>query len=106
MNRELLLDMLSTPSVSGREVELGKKLYGYAGTFAHRVDTDEIGDVIAVLNPENPCRVLLSGHMDEIGLLVTAVTEEGFLRVNRAGGIFAPLYPGHKVRVMSREGVL
>ena len=52
MNRELLLDMLSTPSVSGREVELGKKLYGYAGTFAHRVDTDEIGDVIAVLNPE------------------------------------------------------
>lgn len=106
MNRDLLFDMLSTPSVSGREVELGKKLYGYAGTFAHRVDTDEIGDVIAVLNPESPCRVLLSGHMDEIGLLVTAVTEDGFLRVNRAGGIFAPLYPGHKVRVMTREGVL
>ena len=81
MNKDLLLQMLSTPSVSGRETTLGKTLYDYAGTFAHQVRTDEIGDVIAVLNPESPLRVLLSGHMDEIGLMVTAVTEDGFLKV-------------------------
>ncbi len=106
MNKELLLDMLSTPSVSGSEIEIGKKLYEYAGTFSQEVRTDEIGDVVAVLNPENPFRVMLSGHMDEIGLMVTAVTEEGFLRVNRTGGVFAPLYPGHQVQVITEKGPL
>ena len=94
MNKDLLLQMLSTPSVSGRETTLGKTLYDYAGTFAHQVRTDEIGDVIAVLNPESPLRVLLSGHMDEIGLMVTAVTEDGFLKVTRIGGIRTSNLPG------------
>ena len=106
MNKELLWEMLSTPSASGRETELGKKLYGYAGTFSHQVRTDEIGDVVAVLNPDCGFRVLLAGHMDEIALLVTAVTQEGFLRVNRTGGVFAPLYPGHKVQVITEHGPL
>ena len=106
MNKELLWEMLSTPSASGRETELGKKLYGYAGTFSHQVRTDEIGDVVAVLNPDCGFRVLLAGHMDEIALLVTAVTQEGFLRVNRTGGVFAPLYPGHKVQVITERGPL
>lgn len=106
MNKELLWEMLSTPSASGRETELGKKLYGYAGTFSHQVRTDEIGDVVAVLNPDCDFRVLLAGHMDEIALLVTAVTQEGFLRVNRTGGVFAPLYPGHKVQVITERGPL
>lgn len=106
MNQELLLEMLSTPSVSGCETTLGKKLYDYAGTFAHQVRTDEIGDVVAVLNPESPLRVLLSGHMDEIGLMVTAVTEEGFLKVTRIGEIRTSTYPGHKVRVHTAGGVV
>ena len=106
MNKELLWEMLATPSASGRETELGKKLYGYAGTFSHQVRTDEIGDVVAVLNPDCDFRVLLAGHMDEIALLVTAVTQEGFLRVNRTGGVFAPLYPGHKVQVITERGPL
>lgn len=106
MNKDLLLQMLSTPSVSGRETTLGKTLYDYAGTFAHQVRTDEIGDVIAVLNPESPLRVLLSGHMDEIGLMVTAVTEDGFLKVTRIGGIRTSTYLGHKVRVHTAQGVL
>ena len=88
MNKELLWEMLSTPSASGRETELGKKLYSYAGTFSHQVRTDEIGDVVAVLNPDCDFRVLLAGHMDEIALLVTAVTHTivGFLAVVAAYG--------------------
>ena len=104
INKELLLDMLSTPSVSGSEMKMGEKLYKYAETFAHQVRTDEIGDVVAVLNPDSSFRVMLSGHMDEIGLLVTAVTEDGFLRVNRAGGVYASLYPGHQVQVITEQG--
>ena len=94
MNKDLCCKCCPTPSVSGRETTLGKTLYDYAGTFAHQVRTDEIGDVIAVLNPESPLRVLLSGHMDEIGLMVTAVTEDGFLKVTRIGGIRTSHLPG------------
>lgn len=106
MNREFLFEMLTTPSVSGNEIVLEKKIYDYIKPYADEVRTDEIGDVIAVLNPDSPCRVLMSGHTDEIGLMVTAVTEKGMLKVTKLGGIYPSTYLGHKVRVMTDKGII
>jgi endoglucanase len=106
MKKEFLFELLSTPSVSGDELALEKKIYDYIKPYADEVRTDEIGDVIAVLNPESPCRVLLCGHADEIGLMVTAVTEKGFLKVTKIGGIYPSSYLGQKVRVMTETGII
>lgn len=106
MNQEFLFEMLKTPSVSGNEEALGKKIYEYMKDKAHEVKTDEIGDVVAVLNPDSKMKVLLSGHGDEIGLMVTAVTDTGMLKVTKIGGIYASCYLGHKVRVLTENGVL
>lgn len=96
MNKEFLFEMLTTPSVSGNEIALEKKIYDYMKSYADEVRTDEIGDVIAVLNPASPCRVLLCGHADEIGLMVTAVTEKGMLKVTKIGGIYPSTYLGRR----------
>lgn len=106
MNKEFLYEMLTTPSVSGNEIALEKKIYDYMKPYADEVRTDEIGDVIAVLNPESPCRVLLCGHADEIGLMVTAVTEKGMLKVTKIGGIYPSTYLGQKVRIMTENGII
>ena len=106
MNKEFLWELLSTGSVSGNEVELEKKLYDYMQDKADQVRVDELGNVTAVLNPTASFRVLLAGHADEIGLMVTAVGEDGTLMVTDIGGIYTSTYPGHKVRIYTKNGVL
>jgi len=106
MNREFLFEMLRTGSVSGNEAELEKKIYTYMQDRADRVTVDELGNVTASVNPEAPFRVLLTGHADEIGLMVTAVGEDGSLMVTKIGGIYTTGYPGHKVRIYTENGVI
>ncbi|MBR2811857.1 MAG: M42 family peptidase, partial [Solobacterium sp.] len=106
MNREFLFEMLSTGSVSGDEVQLEKKIYDHMQDRADAVDVDELGNVTAVVNPEASFKVLLAGHADEIGLMVSAVGSDGSLMVTEIGGIYPTTYPGHKVRVHTKNGVI
>lgn len=106
MNKEFLFELLKTGSVSGNETELEKKIYDHMQDKADQVTVDELGNVTAALNPEAPFKVLVAGHADEIGLMVTAVGSDGTLMVTRIGGIYTTTYPGHKVRIYTKNGVL
>ncbi|MBQ7059362.1 MAG: M20/M25/M40 family metallo-hydrolase [Firmicutes bacterium] len=106
MNKEFLFDLLSTGSVSGNEAELEKKIYDYMQDKADQVSVDELGNVTAALNPSASFKVLLAGHADEIGLMVTAVGSDGTLMVTKIGGIYTNTYPGHKVRIYTKNGVI
>ena len=106
MNKEFLFDLLRTGSVSGNEAELEKKIYDYMQDKADLVTVDELGNVTAAVNPEAAFRVLLAGHADEIGLMVSAIGSDGTLMVTGIGGVYPTTYPGHKVRVYTKNGVL
>ena len=106
MNKTFLFDMLSTPSVSGDEIALQKKVYEYMKDKADQMITDANGNVISVLNPDSKVKVLLTGHIDEIGLFVSEFTSTGFLKVKNAGGVYTTTYPGHKVRIHTQNGIL
>ena len=106
MNKEFLYELLSTGSVSGNEAELEKKIYDYMQGRADEVTVDELGNVTAAVNPGAPFRVLAAGHADEIGLMVTAVGDDGMLMVTKIGGIYPTAYPGHKVRVYTKNGII
>ena len=88
MNREFLYELLETASVSGFEEEIQRKVIKYARGFADEVYTDEIADVVSIVNPDAKIKVMLSAHMDEIGLMVSHITEKGMLHVSKAGGIY------------------
>ena len=106
MDKEYLYALLNSNSVSGSETEIEKKIYDHMLPIADAVRVDEMGTVTAVLNPEAPFKVLLTGHADEIGLMVTAVTSDGFLKVTSIGGVYATTYPGHKVRIHTKNGIV
>ena len=99
MNKEFLYEMLDTMSVSGHEIGLQKKVIKEMTPYANEIRTDYTGNVICVLNPEADFKVLLAGHIDEIGLIVTHIQPSGLLKVAKAGGIRAHTYPGHQVMV-------
>ena len=103
MNQEFLYDMLRTESVSGGEIPLQKKVAAYMRAQGVAVDTDLAGDVVASINGDSPFRVLLCGHIDEIGFRVTHITKEGYLQVGQAGGVRLALAQGKRVTVLGRE---
>jgi len=106
MNKEFLFDMLKTGSVSGNEAELEKKIYDYMQDKVDQVTVDELGNVTAAVNPDAEFKVLLAGHADEIGLMVSAIGSDGTLMVKKIGGIYTTTYPGHKVRIYTKNGII
>ena len=104
MNKEFLFSLLDSMSVSGHEISLQKKVIAHMQPHCHEILTDYTGNVICVLNPEAEFKVLLAGHVDEIGLIVTNIQSNGMLRVAKAGGIYARCYPGHQVVIHGSKG--
>ena len=80
MNKAFLYEMLRTESVSG-----GRSPFRKGGRYMREqgaeVETDLAGDVISSINSASPFRVLLCGHIDEIGFRVTHITDDGYLQV-------------------------
>lgn len=106
MNKDFLFDLLKTGSVSGNETDLEKKIYDYMQDKADLVTVDELGTVTAIVNPAADFKVLAAGHADEIGLMISAIGGDGTLMVTRIGGIYPTTYPGHKVRIYTKNGVI
>jgi putative aminopeptidase FrvX len=104
--RQLLTDLVNAPSPVGHEAAAVRVWLDYAAQFADETFTDAWGNGFAVLNPEgDPC-VMLDGHADEIGLMVTHIDDEGFLWVGRLGGYDAKVLPSMRVRVLAKKGPL
>lgn len=106
MDRAFLMELLCSNSVSGSETEIEKKIFTHMKPLADTVTVDELGNVLACVNPDAEYKVLLSGHADEIGLMVTAVDGDGFLKVTNLGGIYTNTYLGQKVRIHTENGIL
>lgn len=106
MNKAFLYTLLDSMSVSGHEISLQKKVIAEMKPYADEIRTDYTGNVISILNPEAPFKVMLAAHIDEIGLIVTHIQEDGLLRVAKSGGIYARTYPGHQVVVHGCGGTV
>ncbi len=106
MNRDYLETILKTMSVSGHEEELQKKVICHMKEYADEIVTDVTGNVISVLNPESDSKVLLCGHIDEIGFIVTNIQPDGSLKVTNAGGVRAVLYLGSQVQIKTKTGII
>ena len=104
MSKEFLHTLLDSMSVSGHEIPLQKKVIEHMKPFCDEIRTDYTGNVISILNPEAPFKVLLAAHIDEVGLVVTQVREDGMLHVTTSGGPRIGIYPGHQVMVYGKEG--
>jgi putative aminopeptidase FrvX len=99
-----LESILSTPSPSGFEARVQNVIRSHMEPFADVVNRDVHGNQWFVLNPAAPLRVMLSGHVDEIGLMVRYVDDQGFIWVTRIGGPDAVQLWGTRVHVHAKKG--
>lgn len=103
-NQDFLMELLNTASPSGMEMDIQRKWMAYVKEFADEVRTDNAGNVIGILNPEAPFKVLLAGHSDEIALVINRIDEQGYLHFDKVGGINPKAAVGMRVDVLGYNG--
>ena len=101
---EFLKNLLSTPGPSGNEGAAAKAWRTEAEKFAVEVRGDKMGNSFATLNGGGTPKVMLSGHIDEIGLMITHINDEGLLRFQGVGGWDPQVLVGQRVLIQTRNG--
>ena len=101
--QEMLFRLCSAPGAAGRE-DGAAQVAAEMLSFIPNVKIDTLGSVVATFgNPESKRHILLDAHLDQIGMLVTSVDENGFLKVARDGGMDRRVLPGSRVVVYGKE---
>jgi len=98
--------LTDSPSPSGYEQPAQRVWREYVAPHVDRVETDVMGSSWGVVEGQERPRVMLSGHVDEIGLMVRYIDDEGFLFFAPIGGVDAHLLPGQRVHVHGAQGPL
>lgn len=99
---EFLERLLNAPGPSGFEWRAAQVWRAEAESFAN-VTADVSGNSVAALGDAGP-RVMLAGHIDEIGIQVTHVDDDGFLYFDTIGGWDPQVLVGQRVRLMANVG--
>jgi len=95
--------LLDTPGPSGFESAPARIWRDEARTFAE-VSGDVHGNSIAVVNPGGAPTVMLAGHIDEIGVIVTWIDDDGFVYIGAIGGWDPQVLIGQRLRFAGRDG--
>ena len=103
-SRKFLEALLRAPSPSGYEGPVRKVWKDEVAGYADEVKVDVHGNAIAVYNKEGKPRIMLAGHMDELGLQIVHIDDEGFIYFDTIGGFDLSTISGRKVRIHSRKG--
>lgn len=102
--RAFLKNLLETPSPSGFEMR-GQKLWvDYVTPFADKVEVDSYGNAYATINPEGSPKILFAGHVDEIGFMISYISEQGYLSFKGIGGVDQSLVRGQRVTIHGPKG--
>jgi putative aminopeptidase FrvX len=102
--KTFLTALLTTPGPSGFEQAPSRVWRAEADTFADLVDRDVLGNSYAWLGDPSGPVVVIEGHIDEIGFIVTYVDDEGFIWFDKIGGWDDQVIVGQRVRIAAAGG--
>ena len=100
---QILTQLLTAAGPSGQEEGAAQAAARYLSDYAE-VTTDSMGSVMGHVGDKNaPRHLLLDAHLDQIGLIVTGITDKGFVLFDKVGGIDRRVLLGHEVTIFGRE---
>ncbi len=104
-SESFFFSLLDAAGPSGDERNAARVWRDYASGFA-AVSHDRLGSSFAVANQEGSPSIAVFGHIDEIGLVVNHIDDDGFLWFGAVGGWDPEVLVGQRVRILSRNGPL
>ncbi len=110
MNKERLAALCDLDGVSGYEENVREYILSELGksTAPKTVNVDKMGNILVHLQGKSKgkLRLLFDAHMDEVGIIVTSITDDGFLLFDTVGGIDKQSLFGKRIRFGSTTGVI
>lgn len=103
-SRDFLHRLLDSPGPSGFEIAPARVWREEMERVADEVRTDTRGNTTATLRPRGTPRLMCVGHIDEIGLQITHIDDDGFLYFAAIGGWDSQVLVGQRVVIGTREG--
>jgi len=99
-----LVDLLAARSPSGYETEAQAAFDKHVKPAADAYAGDALGNRLATLNPKGDPVLMLAGHIDELGLILTYVNDKGFIYFDTIGGHDRVMIPGRRVIIQTATG--
>ncbi|MGI6680236.1 MAG: M42 family metallopeptidase [Bdellovibrionota bacterium] len=103
-SKEFLYEILNTPSPTGYEAQVQRVVRKRMEKYADVIESDVVGNLICILNPKAEKKVILTGHCDQIGFMVSHISADGFIYVKSVGGIDAGVVPGAYATIYGKKG--
>ncbi|MHC5248859.1 M42 family metallopeptidase [Enterococcus sp. LJL90] len=101
---QLLIDLTSARGVPGNEGQVREIFKNYAKDYAEDVFFDGLGSVIAKHSgSKGGPKIFISGHMDEVGFMVTKITDKGFIEFQTLGGWWGQVMLAQQVEITTDD---
>ncbi|MBP1925393.1 endoglucanase [Sedimentibacter acidaminivorans] len=105
MIKNFLFEVCSNHYVSGYEHTNGNILKKYFQPYTDSFEEDNIGSYIFKSTGTNSTKIMLAAHSDEIGLMITSILDNGFLRFTSVGGINAASLVAQDIIIYGKESI-
>lgn len=103
-NHEFMEKITLAPGIPGYEKQATRVMKEYLSDCADEFQYDNIGSLVAVKKGTGSLKVLMAGHIDEIGFVVKGIESDGYLRVHPLGGWPGRNLPSSLMTLYTREG--
>jgi endoglucanase len=101
--KKLLKELSETPGVSGDESKIRKLIEEKVESHADSIETDNFGNLVARKGSGDKT-LMIAAHMDQIGLTVMNIDENGFISFSKIGGVTIQSLMNQRVKIHTSEG--
>jgi endoglucanase len=100
----MMKELTDAPGVPGQEEAVRRVMHRYLEPLGE-VLTDNLGSIVGrKVGQAGGPKIALAGHLDEIGFMVTRITDEGYLKFQTLGGWWEQVMLAQRVEVYTRSG--
>ncbi|MGO4888655.1 M42 family metallopeptidase [Anaerobacillus sp. MEB173] len=102
---QMLKELTDANGIPGNEREARDVMRKFIEPLADEITTDNLGSLIAKKqgSQEGP-KIMIAGHLDEIGFMVTSIDDKGFVKFQTVGGWWEQVMLAQRVTIMTRKG--
>ncbi|WP_312471084.1 M42 family metallopeptidase [Neobacillus sp.] len=101
----MLKDLTDAKGIPGNEREVREVMKKYIEPFADEITTDGLGSLIAKkVGKEGGPKIMVAGHLDEVGFMITQIDDKGFLRFQPVGGWWGQVMLAQRVTIVTKKG--
>ncbi len=103
--KEHYRNLVELPGVSGHEKYVRQYMRMHLEKVSEIVIQDKLGSIFGIVNENSSGpTVMMAGHMDEVGAMVTEITEKGFIKLIPIGGINPPVMLSQHMNIVLDDG--